>query len=380
MSEHMSKIKKGYKQTEIGVIPEDWGMEQLGDVFKIRAGGDLDLKNYSEIKTYKFQYPIYSNSLISHGLYGFSPFFDYEGENVTVTARGTIGQANSRRIPFKAMGRLLILIPNIKIDTYFVSEYINNRIEFPIESTGVPQLTAPQISKFYIPLPSKPEQKAIATVLSDTDALIEKLAQLIIKKKSIKQATMQQLLTGKKRLAGFSGEWEKKKLGEISSISTGKKDVNEGNNLGIYPFFTCSKKLSYSDSYSFEGEAIMIAGNGEVGHLQYYNGKFEAYQRTYVLQNFIVNIDYLWLQLSANFEKSLGIGTIGSTIPYIKKENIYDFEYLCPVDQKEQKAIATILSDMDTEIEALEQERAKYQAIKQGMMQSLLTGAIRLQC
>src|SRR5205814_771524 len=101
----------------------------------------------------------------------------------------------------------------------------------------------------------------------------------IAKKREIKQAAMRQLLTGHQRLPGFSGEWEVKHLGEVGRITTGKKDVNEGNPSGQYPFFTCARANTFSDSYSFEGEAILIAGNGEVGNLSYYNGKFEAYQR-----------------------------------------------------------------------------------------------------
>ena len=177
---------------------------------------------------------------------------------------------------------------------------------------------------------------------------------------------------------GFNGKWDIKTLGDVCDIKTGKKDVNQGNPNGYYPFFTCSRESTYSDEYSFDGEAILIAGNGEVGNLHYYVGKFEAYQRTYVLQNFTVGTNYLWYQLLAFFKKSLGIGTIGSSIPYIKMENIAEFIFSTPKEESEQTAIAQILSDMDTEIEALENKLYKYKMIKQGMMQVLLTGKVRL--
>jgi type I restriction enzyme, S subunit len=189
---------------------------------------------------------------------------------------------------------------------------------------------------------------------------------------------MQQLLTGQKRLPSFSGEWEVKRLGEVCRITTGKKDVNEGNPAGLYPFFTCSRSHTYSDSYSFDIEAILIAGNGDVGNLHYFHGKFEAYQRTYVLSDFIAHIRYLWHQLSAYLSDALGLGKIGSSIPYIKKENLLDFEFNSPIDPAEQTAIADVLSDMDAEISALEAQRDKTRSLKQGMMQELLTGRIRL--
>ena len=235
------------------------------------------------------------------------------------------------------------------------------------------------IKELLIPVPSiKAEQEAIAEALGDADALIESLEQLIAKKRQIKQGAMQELLTGNKRLPGFSGQWAVKRLGEICRITTGKKDVNEGNPDGQYPFFTCSRSHTYSDSYSFDTEAILIAGNGDVGNLHYFNGKFEAYQRTYILSDFSANVDYLWQQLNAYLAESLGLGKIGSSIPYIRKENIIGFSFHSPQDETEQTAIATILSDMDAEIAALEDKLAKARQLKQGMMQELLTGRIRL--
>lgn len=247
------------------------------------------------------------------------------------------------------------------------------------QGAGRFKLTKSTLSQIPCALPPTPaEQEAIAEALSDADALIESLEQLLAKKRQLKQGAMQELLTGKKHLPGFSGEWEMKRLGDVCRITTGKKDVNEGNPEGQFPFFTCSRSHTFSDSYSFEAEAILIAGNGEVGNLHYFKGKFEAYQRTYVLSQFSAHVGYLWQQLSAYLTDSLGLGKIGSSIPYIKKENLVGFEFKSPLDEAEQTAIATILSDMDTEIAALEAKLAKARQLKQGMMQELLTGRIRL--
>ena len=385
MTQSAQTIPAGYKQTEIGVIPVDWDVDCLGNFVTIRSG-----ESPSKFKISKSGVPYFKVDQLNNSIkfQKETPYYievtnPIKANSLIFPKRGAAIYQDKIRILAQDSymdTNLMTLTVDSKLDNEYLFYYLLKRgLSHIADTTSVPQINNKHIIPFKIIFPkSKPEQIAIATALSDTDALIENLEKLIAKKKAIKQGAMQQLLTGKKRLPGFRGEWEVKKLGEIASISTGKKDVNEGNVSGLYPFFTCSKKISYSNSYSFEGEAILIAGNGEVGHLQYYNGKFEAYQRTYVLQNFCVDVDYLWLQLSANFKKSLGIGTIGSTIPYIKKENIFDFEYSCPKDPKEQTAIATVLSDMDAEIEKLENKLSKYRQIKTGMMQQLLTGKIRL--
>jgi type I restriction enzyme S subunit len=234
------------------------------------------------------------------------------------------------------------------------------------------------MAEFIVALPPLPEQRAIAAALADADALLDGMERLIAKKRDLKQAAMQQLLTGQTRLPGFRGEWEMKRLGEICKIATGKKDVNEGNPSGQFPFFTCSRVHTFSNSYSFDTEAILIAGNGEVGNLHYFNGKFEAYQRTYVLSDFSVHVRFLWQQLNAKLADSLGLGKIGSSIPYIKKENLTEFTFGSPKDVTEQTAIAAVLSDMDTELSALEAQRDKTRALKRAMMQELLTGKTRL--
>jgi len=179
---------------------EEWEVKKLGDIFSISAGGDLIKKSFSQIRDDKYRYPIYSNSLTDKGLYGFSELYRHDGNCITVTARGTIGVANARDHKFDAIGRVLILDPICELNCFFVSEYLNNRVTFSIESTGVPQLTAPQISKYGIDFPDNNEQTAIAQVLSDMDAEIEQLGQKLDKYRMIKQGMMQELLTGKTRL------------------------------------------------------------------------------------------------------------------------------------------------------------------------------------
>lgn len=192
---------KGAKSSELGEIPEDWDVVPIGSLFNITAGGDLRKNEYSPFLTDKHPYPIYSNATINNGLYGYCSSYDYIGRHLTITARGGIGLSIARNEMFCAIGRLLVLAPKKHSDCGFVAEFINQYVGFANESTGVPQLTAPQVSGYKIAIPScEKEQTAIANILSDMDDEIQALERRLEKTKQIKQGMMQELLTGKTRL------------------------------------------------------------------------------------------------------------------------------------------------------------------------------------
>lgn len=167
--------KTKFKETEIGLIPEDWDMIQLKELFKISAGGDLKKLTFSKEKFDDYKYPIYSNSLNNRGLYGFSKAFQYEPECVTITGRGDVGTAECRKEPFNAIVRLLVLKPKQDISCYFVASFINTKLDFSHVGSAVNQLTAPAISTVRIAVPPISEQKAIAKILSDLDSKIDLL-------------------------------------------------------------------------------------------------------------------------------------------------------------------------------------------------------------
>lgn len=370
----MQTMVKGFKHTEVGLIPEDWEVKKLGDLFDITAGGDFKKDLSSNIQDEKHPYPIYSNSLQDLGAYGFSSYYTNEAHCITVTARGTIGYSCYRDHKFTAIGRLLVLKPKQNIDCYFFSEYINNRIKFVLEVTGVPQLTVPQISKYEVSYPkSKAEQTAIATVLNDADALIGKLEQLIAKKRNIKKGAMQELLKPKEG-------WDKKRLGQLcSKITTGKLDANAMKLDGEYRFYTCAKDFFFIDKYAFDDEALLISGNGEnVGYVHYYKGKFNAYQRTYVLTGFSLNVHFIKKYLDKFLADRIEVEVNAGNTPYIRKGTLTEMDIFFPKEETEQAHIAEVLTDMDNEIQELEKQLEKYKKIKQGMMQVLLTGKIRL--
>lgn len=195
------EVKSGFKQTEAGEVPKDWNVTSLGSLCDIVAGRDLVKDDFSSSSDHRHEFPIYSNALTDKGLYGYSKTFQFEANKITVTARGDIGHAAYRNSRFCAIGRLLVLSSKRECDLRFVTEFINNFVEFAFESTGVPQLTAPQISKYTVALPpTKAEQEGIATILSDMDSEISALRAELSKGRNIKQGIMQDLVTGRIRL------------------------------------------------------------------------------------------------------------------------------------------------------------------------------------
>lgn len=140
--------------------------------------------------------------------------------------------------------------------------------------------------------------------------------------------------------------WQTKKLGEICDIKTGKKDVNQGNPNGKYPFFTCAREHTYSDEYSFDMEALLVAGNGDVGHVNYYKGKFEAYQRTYILSDFKnISSRFLHLFLDGFLKDTVSKQKLGNTMPYIKMSMLTEFQIPLP-PLPEQQRIVKILDEV----------------------------------
>jgi len=145
----------------------------------------------------------------------------------------------------------------------------------------------------------------------------------------------------------FNNGWQLKSLGDICSITTGDKDVNEGDANGQYPFFTCAAEPLRSASYSFDGESILLPGNGaNVGLALYYNGKFEAYQRTYVLNNFSADVEYVFFHLRDRWKKSQENKQFGSATNYIRYDNIASYKIPLP-PLPIQKQIAEILEKAD---------------------------------
>ena len=237
------------------------------------------------------------------------------------------------------------------------------------------------LGRVSVALPPLAEQRAIASALSDVDALLDGLDRVIAKKRAIKQASMQQLLTGRTRLPGFSGEWEVKRLGDVAVIKTGSRNNDDKTPHGDYPFFVRSEVIERINSYSYECEAILVPGEGRIGDIFHYiNGRFDVHQRVYAITQFEANTSgkFVHLYMAMHFGGWAMQNTVKATVDSLRLPTFQTFSLRIPPSIAEQTAIANVLSDMDAELETLEVRRQKTQQLKQGMMQELLTGRTRL--
>ena len=371
---------------------------KLKDLFNLFAGGDIDIEHFSQYKTPIYCFPIYSNSLNNKGLYGYTSVPKYKGNSITITGRGSVGHAEYRKQDFDAIIRLLVLIPKKSnvVNPYYLTQFINQYVSFPLESTGVPQLTVPQIENIEVALPDYTQQVAVAKALSDIDSLLSSIQKLIEKKKAIKQGAMQELLTGKKRLPGFSGKWTNTTLGRCFSKIVGggtpSRAISEFWN-GEIPWATVKDfatfnpyktqeyiseaGLNHSSTHLIPKGTLITSTRMGIGKIVIYYVDVAINQDLKAL--FVsddVSKEYIYhlFGMVGKIIESLGNG---STVKGIRIEQLKNLSIVLP-KKNEQQAIAQVLSDMDSEIEQLEKKLAKYQQIKQGMMQELLTGRIRL--
>jgi len=302
-----------------------------------------------------------------------------------------------------AGGDIVVFTPS-KDDPIFLGYLLNSNVVAEQKAklgqgSSVIHIYSSGLKKISIPLPpTLPEQRAIATALSDVDALIRRIGALIDKKRAIKQGAMQELLTGKRRLEGFGGEWEIKTLGEICDIVSGgtpKTTKSEFWN-GDIKWCTPTDITSCKTKYLFETKktitkkgldsssaqllplgTLLLCSRATIGEIKIAGIEICTNQgfKSLICKPTVSN-EFLYYRILQS--KSLLIEkAIGSTFLEISKKGIREIEFRIPLIE-EQRAIAQILSDMDAEIEALQEKQAKYQAVKQGMMQELLTGKTRL--
>lgn len=232
-----------------------------------------------------------------------------------------------------------------------------------------------------IVLPPRPEQNAIASALDDINALLSSLEHLLAKKQEIKLAAMQELLTGKRRLPGFEGEWEVKRLGDVAHIKTGSRNNEDKSEDGEYPFFVRSDNVERIGSYSYDCEAVLVPGEGRIGEIFHYiNGRFDVHQRVYAITRFTQEVSgkFVHFYMAMKFGAWAMQNTVKATVDSLRLPTFQNFEMLVPPTKEEQDAIARFLTEIDAEIAALEARKDKAQMVKQGTMQQLLTGKIRL--
>ncbi|HEY9772137.1 MAG TPA: restriction endonuclease subunit S [Coleofasciculaceae cyanobacterium] len=402
---------KGYKSTDIGVIPEDWKVNNLSEIAEIIMGQSPTGSSYNKKETGIALINGPTEFTENHPIkiqWTTSPTKLCKSGDVLLCIRGSsTGRMNIANDTY-CIGRGITAIrarensDNLFLE-FMVQNAVKNLLALSAGST-FPNLDSKSLRKIEIVSPPLPEQKAIARVLSDVDELIRECDSLLAKKRNIKQGTMQQLLTGKKRLPGFSGEWEVKKLGDIFDFKNGlnkeKKYFGEGtpivNYMDVYKNNALTAKdilgrvtVSKNELKTYEvcrddvfftrtSETVDEIGIASVIIEELENTVFSGFILRARPKNNLLNTFYKkYCFSSQNLRKAITSKSSYTTRALTNGRILSNVEIFLPT-LCEQKAIAQILSDMDAEIEGLEKKRDKYKAIKQGMMQELLTGKTRL--
>ena len=317
---------------------------------------------------------------------------------VLLTSRATIGETAIATVPMATNQGFANFVCKEKLLNVFLAyylRYIREKLNDLASGSTFKEVTKGTLLNIEIPFLPLEEQRAIAEALSDVDRLLNALEALIAKKRSIKQAVMQQLLTGKTRLPGFSETWVTKRLGEIFTILAGSSKsqyITQGGKYIVVDMgsvatdgqLIVSKFTDYEGDFLKEGDLVMpkddIGGGKIIGKVAYIdaNNLYVLGDHVYALrliEGFPKFFSYLINRYETNSSLKSKVG--GSAQLGLSRKAVVEQEVPIPT-YEEQRTIAAVLSDMDAEITALEQRRSKTRAIKQGMMQLLLTGRVRL--
>lgn len=414
----MVEVKKEYKMTELGVIPEDWDIKRLGDIFDFKNGLNkeksffgygtpivnyMDVYKLSGLKGNDIKGKVFLNpiEMKAYDVRQGDVLFTRTSETQDEIGLSSVILDDIKDTVFSGFvlrGREKLNCLDVTFKKYcFRTHYLRKQIMSTSSYTTRALTNGKLLSEVIVIFPQYfKEQQAIAQALSDTDSLISSLEKLIDKKKNIKQGTMQELLTGRKRVEGFCGEWEEKRLGDIGETIIGltyspRDIVKSGGKLVLRSSNIKNSKLVYEDNVfvnkdisenivNRENDILICVRNGSrnlIGKSALLTGKavgetFGAFMSIY-RSPYNKFINYLFQ--SSIIKKQID-EHLGATINQITNKSLNSFKIFLP-SEEEQTAIANILSDMDKEIEALEQKLDKFKSIKEGMMQELLTGRIR---
>ncbi len=378
-----------YKRTDVGAIPQDWESACLGDVADIRMCKRIFAEQTSPTGDIPF-FKIGTFGGIPDAFIPFALYDEYRRKysfplkgDILLSAAGTLGKTvvyDGQDAYFQDSNIVWLDVDQQKIANEFLHQCYQQIEWASPEGSTISRLYNGIIRATQIPLPpSLEEQRAIAAALSDVDELIGALDKLIAKKRAIKLATMQQLLTGKTRLPGYSGEWVERQLGDIASLYQPVTISARQFTSGGYPVYGANGVVGFYTDFNHDNWQVTVTCRGSTcGTVN------RTVNRCWITGNAMVvncnhnsEVDKVFLYYLL-LSRDLSACITGTGQPQIVRGPLARFELSLPVQITEQVAIATVLSDMDAEITALEQRRDKTKAIKQGMMQQLLTGRIRL--
>lgn len=400
------ELKPGYKQTGLGVLPEDWNIEPLGELSDFVTSGSRGWAQfYSESGALFIRSQnVRDGHLSFDDLQYVSPPTGAEGNRtrverndllITITGNSVgnvalVDQAFDEAYVSQHVGLVRLREP---LRGAYISRYLspnapgNPQIAGSQSGQSKPGLTLQNLRDFRIALPpTLRELDAIAEALRDVDVLLGGLNRLITKKRDLKHAAMQQLLTGQTRLPFFHGEWKVMKVGELCDYVDGIATL--GGDLGYLEIGdvnveTKTYDVAQKEKLSVRGAVKVPAGTLLISTVRPTRGAIVITDSAlYVSSAFCrvrpVNGLLFHLVCQPRFLAYLGENSIGGTYPTCRDETVLDYESELPSDPAEQAAIAEVLTEMDAELAALEQRREKTRCLKQGMMQALLTGRTRL--
>jgi type I restriction enzyme, S subunit len=391
------EVKAGYKLTEVGVIPEDWEPTSLATIssfitkgstpttygFKWKTSGVLFLR--SECVSEQ-GLDLTQSMFISEEAHATFHRSQVKPDDLLITITGNVG----RVVVFEGVDRANLNqhIARVRISAshadprfvYFWLSQASVRHYFSSITTGqaYPQISLQQVRSAEVPLPPLPEQQAIAATLSDVDALLSGLDRLIAKKRELRLATMQQLLTGRTRLPGFHEEWGVKRLAEICTMKSGE-GITSANirDFSAYPCYGGNGLRGYTTRFTHDGCFALIGRQGALcGNVVRVEGRFFASEHAVVVTP-SSGTDIRWLTYVLA-SMALNQYSESSAQPGLSVSRIMLLDVFAPPSTAEQAAIAIVLSDIDAELAALKARRDKTRALKQAMMQELLTGRTRL--
>ena len=392
------EVKPGFKKTELGVIPIEWKtylLEEISDRISVGLATSVT-KHYRSSGV-----PIVRNLNIKDGFFDGSdmlfitPEFANANANkaaraldvLTVRTGSNLGQTCVLPLDFDNCQTFTTLITTPKktiADPYFLclhmsSEFGRNEMARLQAGGGKGNLNTGELKKYRVGLPNGlPEQRAIAEALSDVDGLLGGLDRLIAKKRDLKQAAMQQLLTGQTRLPGFHGEWEMKRLGDVVQIKKGQLITSSTLKPGNIPVIAGGKQPAYFHaSANRYGRTVTISASGaNAGYVALYDEPIFASDCSTISESENYCLDFVFYQLLCE-QQTIYKAQTGGAQPHIHAKDLNPVLFSFP-SLPEQTAIAEVLTEMDAELAALEQRREKTRALKQAMMQELLTGRTRL--
>jgi type I restriction enzyme S subunit len=386
-------IETKFKQTEIGLIPEDWKVFNLGYIGELAMCKRIfqsETTSFGEIPFYKIgTFGGCADAYISKEKFEqFKKSYRYPNKgDILISAAGTIGRTviYDGQPAYYQDSNIVWLAHDERTITNRFLYYYYQVVKWNTENTTIARLYNGNFNKTVIAVPSIIEQQRIASALTSVDNLLSSLDKLIAKKRDIKQGAMQQLLTGKTRLKGFTEPWVKVNVGEEASVGRGRVISQHEISKSVRPQFPVYSSqtsnngvMGYIDTFDFEGEYVTWTTDGvNAGTVFYRNGRFNCTNVCGTLQFDSQKYSHKFVAMSLGLETSKYVST-NLANPKLMNGVMKSVTFYAPPNVMEQYLIANILSNMESEIAALEAKRKKYESVKQGMMQQLLTGKIRL--